>query len=420
MIKRMAYLAQWRPGAYLRASGELFLWLVLRSISQVIIVVLVARVLGAEDYGLFVTIIALASLFPPLVVLGMHGVILREGAKTPDELTGLLHSCMALWYRALVFVLPIAALAAWIFLPQTNQSLWLVLAVIATEIISASLLELLGRAEQSQHRMRYYGMINSGLVVIRLTVLGIYLILVSAPTVQGWLFSYSAANIVFVMGLYVWIAIRYPRPSHPTVPKFSYLLREGAPYLTGAVSFRLQGEFNKPVLAQLGYAQASYFGLAQRVIDLANLPLVALQETLWPRIYASDKSGRRLFITGILLVFLAMVGGAVLIVVSRWMPMILGKGFEPVSQVLVWLSGVPAAQVVRALLDANLIVQGRASQLTSVYIVTTVGSVMFVIFFVTYNGLLGAVFATYASIALQIILHAVLQVKYFRCAERQS
>ncbi|UHD16885.1 hypothetical protein [Thiocapsa bogorovii] len=69
----LANMLRWRPGAYLRSSSELFGWLLLRAAAQITSVVLLAKTLGAEDYGLFVTVLALASFFPPLVILGTPG-----------------------------------------------------------------------------------------------------------------------------------------------------------------------------------------------------------------------------------------------------------------------------------------------------------------------------------------------------------
>ena len=56
-------LRAWRHGGYLRASGMLFGWLVLRTAAQMALFVLVARSMGADGYGALIAVMALAGVF---------------------------------------------------------------------------------------------------------------------------------------------------------------------------------------------------------------------------------------------------------------------------------------------------------------------------------------------------------------------
>lgn len=51
----------WRPGGYLRDSGMLFGWLMLRTAAQTALFILVARSLGADGYGALIAVMAVAS-----------------------------------------------------------------------------------------------------------------------------------------------------------------------------------------------------------------------------------------------------------------------------------------------------------------------------------------------------------------------
>ncbi|MDD3651994.1 oligosaccharide flippase family protein, partial [Immundisolibacter sp.] len=93
-------LLAWRPGGYLRASGGLFGWLLLRAAAQAAMVVLLARVLGVEGYGLFVTALAVSGFFSPIAGLGLGGLLLRDGAREPAALPRQLGMALALWWPA--------------------------------------------------------------------------------------------------------------------------------------------------------------------------------------------------------------------------------------------------------------------------------------------------------------------------------
>jgi len=406
---------RWRPGGYLRASGELFVWLGLRAAAQVLMVFLLARALGAQGYGQFVTVLAVASFLAPLVGLGTPGVVLRDGARRPQALPHLLRACLALWRRSLLIVALLSFVIVWFALPNGTAPATIA-AFVLSELIGSSLAELIGRAEQARHRTRAFGLIQAGLIFVRLAALVLYL-LTATLTPEGWMLAYAAASLVYSAALWAWMQRQYPRVSwrgvgaKGEVASFRHLMREGLPFLTGALSFRLQAEFNKPVLAQLGYAQAGQFGLAQRALDLASLPLVALQEALWPRVFSSNNPKGRLFASGAALVVLAFIGGLLLAWFAPWLPRLLGEDYAPAAEVLMWLAALPAVQVVRNLGNIRLLAEGRAQMLTVIYGVTTLGSVTATAVLVSRMGLPGAVVVAYGTEALAILIQEVSRWK---------
>src|SRR3546814_15377469 len=74
----------------------------------------------------------------------------------------------------------------------------------------------------------------------------------------------------------------------------SMLATSGLPFSMAAFATKLQAEFNKPILAHLGFDLAGSYNVAQRASDLASMPLSALQESLWPRLYAQQNPIRQL------------------------------------------------------------------------------------------------------------------------------
>ena len=400
MTQALRRLRTWRPGAYLRASGGLFGWLMLRAAAQAVMVVLLARRLGVGGYGLFVTAQAVSGFFSPIAGLGLALLLLRDGACAPAQLPRQLGMALALWWPAvLLCALAATALLAW-SLPS-RVPLTALAAFALADVGTTSFVELAARVEQAQHRVGAFGAILTGLILARLIGLLLYAAAGQASAV-GCLWVYAMAS-----ALYAFVLARRMVAEHaPIWPKKREwaMARESFPFTIGALSFRLQAEFNKPLLARASYGQAGNFSVAQRVIDLASLPLQALQEALWPRLYAGRHSARQLWLVGAVLCAAALLGGGVLVLLAPWVARLLGAGFEDTAHLVMLLALLPALQLMRNLLNAVVAQQRRQSVLTAIYLVSGVAGILFNLWLVPAAGLHGAAAASYLVEAVLLAL----------------
>lgn len=397
-------LLTWRPGGYARASAETFFWLILRAGLQVAGVVLLARLLGTADYGLFVAALAVASFFVPLAGMGLNGVVLRDGSREPALLRQLLGASLWLWARAAVLFSIAAAVTTWRALPNGNVAFWALLLLVLGEVIGASGLELLARAQQARQCMRTFGAAMVGLIAARLLALMTYALL-ARPDVQGWMAVYGVVSLGYLAVLF-WLLRRDWRGSLRQQPQ---LWREGVPFAVGALSFRIQAEFNKPVLAHLSYVDAGVFSIAQRAVDMASLPLIAMQETLWPRAFVDADPHRRLRHALLAMLVFAVALGVLLVLAARWLPLLLGPGFEEAVSALQWLAWLPAIQMLRNVGNARLIIAGQSHRLSRVYIVGALAGAALSLMLIPRFGLFGAVLVAYGTefvlIAVQRLGH---------------
>lgn len=356
-------------------------------------VVLLAQDLGAQGYGQFVAALAVVGFFTPLAALGLGPLLLRDGARQPQTLPRQVGMALALWWPAVWIFSLIAALIAYWSLP-TALPLGILAAFALGEVLSTSLIELAGRIAQSQQRVRTFGVLQAGLMFARLFALLVYAALF-APSPSGWMMVYSGISLIYA----AFVATRLVRAFHPLWPEQRNwaLIKEGFPFTAGALSFRLQAEFNKPVLAQLGYAQAGAYGIAQRLIDLASLPLTALQEALWPRVFAAQRPGTSLLHTGGFLVLLALGIGGALAWAAPLLVWLLGFDYGESARVLTWLAFFPAVQVLRNLANAWLIAQKFSQSLLVVHGVAVVAGVSLTLWLIPRFGLAGAAWAMYGS-----------------------
>ncbi len=173
---------------------------------------------------------------------------------------------------------------------------------------------------------------------------------------------------------------------------------------------RLQMEFNKPVLAHMSYSEAGSFGVAQRIMDVVALPLVALQEALWPRVYAAGETTARLRYTGVLLLLFAMAAGVALVLMAELLPWLIGADYQGAADVLRWLAFLPAAQVARGIGNAWLIAKGYTRGLTATYLIAAVTGVVLALAWIPRYSITGAAAALYGSAAAALGVQAWLIV----------
>jgi len=363
----------------------------MRASFQALSVLVMARFLGAEGYGYFVALLAVSGFFVPLASLGLGGIILRDGARDPNMLMTLVGKVLSIWWPVALGLSLVSCLVAGWFLPRAGVGV-LVLLFLVVEIISNSLIELLSRCEQAQGHLRAYGLLLAGLPLARLFGLSIPVFMAS-DDVRLWLFAYAVLVVLYLLAVAFWFCRRY-RPRLSSDREWS-MVRTAFPFLVGAASFKLQAEFNKPLIAQMGFAQVGNFSAAQRVVDLACLPLSALQESLWPLFYSRQGKRTSLLLASGMVMALALLFGVSFVWVAPWLPRILGDGFVGASAILSLFALLPLLQVVRNLMNALIIAKDRQSCLTTVYFFSAIASVLLNVFLIPVRGIEGAIWSMY-------------------------
>ena len=400
-IASITRLLAWRPGGLARDSTELLVWLVLRALLQAFGILLLARSLGPESYGKLVALLAIAGIFASVSGLGLSGVLLRDGSRTPGELPRLLGMALRTSARATFGFTFLAMLAVALALPDIGAPITLVAFVVFAEIASTTIVELVGRAFQAKHRIRAFGALQAGLPCVRLIAICLFLA-TSEYALETWLWTYAGVNAAYVLATFVLARARIGWEFG--TEKLWPFVRQGIPFTVGAASARVQGEYNKPLLAQAAFSQAAQFNVAQRVIDLVNLPILAVQEALWPRLYAAPDHVRRLLFAGAALTLMSLAGIGLVTVASFATTRVLGDEYASAAELMLWLAGLPLLSVLRNLGGFHLIATGRTHLLTWVYVAGAIASIGFATYWIPEHGMQGAVWSSYATEAVALIL----------------
>jgi O-antigen/teichoic acid export membrane protein len=392
----------WRPGTLAGHGGRLLGWMLLRAAAQAVTVVVLARALAAHTYGEFVTVLAVATFATPLVGLGLANMVLRNAARDPQAAPWYLKRSFTTLAWTLLPVAGIAISAALLLIPK-GLSIVAMGAAIMGELAATPLAELAGRYRQAQHRYHAYGAINAVLPLARLLILGLLVLLTDGVEITALLWAHAAASFACVCVL--WPVVRPATPIGAGLPKEAMPVTSGVPFSASALAMRLQTEFNKPMLAHAGFDLPGTYNIAQRVVDMASLPLMAMQEALWPRLYAQANPLSQLRRTGAALLSLAITVGALVWFAAPLLPAVVGEAHPGSIQVLRMLAWLPVLHVSRSLLNFHAIHHGNMHHISRACIVGAGTSIIAVVVMVPALGMVGAAIASYiAEITMCLVL----------------
>lgn len=384
----------WRPGWLARHGASLFVWMALRAVMQAATVLVLARQLGAQPYGQFVAVIAVVSFFTPFVGMGLSHMVLRNVARDPARESIYFGRAVRCWVCTLLPCTAVATVIAMLLLPSGLPLISIAVVTIA-ELAATSLTELRARHRQAQQKINIYGAINAGLPGIRLLVFGLLFLTGQDLDIEVVLWAYAISSLLYALLLWRPIPAEISFSDEPTSEPMT--ARNGLPFCLAAFAMKLQAEFNKPALAYTGFGLAGTYNIAQRAVEMASLPLLALQESLWPRLYAQQNPMQQMRRTGLVLFVLALVLGGVMWLAAPLLLCILGDSFSEAVEVLRALAWLPLLQVLRALLNFHAIHHGRMTSIGWIYAVGATVSVASVAIFVPMYGMAGAVVASYVA-----------------------
>lgn len=395
----------WQPGAMAGSSAALLGWLVVRASAQAGLVLLLARGLGASDYGMFVAAIAVGSMLGQLAGLGLPGAVLRLGSTDADALASVFGPALRANTLGITVIVALAALFTLFNLTTTHWP-WMLLLLVPVEIASTSLTELLARSMQADHSSHRFGLLQAGLPLARLLVIGVVLA-TGAPSLEHVCIAYAALTCIYLSAAacYTWRRIR--RATSLLRTGMGTLVATGAPFLVGGLAARLQAEYNKPLLARLDAVHAGQFNIAQRVIDIASLPLLAIQDALWPRLYRSARPAHGALRAGMVALPVSLVVSLCIAAMAGALPRIMGPGYENVGTTVLLLAALPPLSLLRNLIIFPVLVSQQPARVIAVHAGMCLTSILATTILVPEAGIHGAVVATYASEASAILLATI-------------
>ena len=398
----------------------------LRTLGQAMVFLIIARVLGVEEYGAYSAVLALALAVSWFVGMGASGIMLRNTSRDPDALADSWGHTLAAWMITAPILFTLYLMTAHLVLPP--QVGWTVIGCIGVaDLLLGPLHHAAMQAYQSHERMGRAGLLLIAPVLPRMAMSLLLLILAfTSPPLANlvtWSWGYllaAIASTLYILGL-----MRNDfNLTHSIQWRNAFLImREGWPYALGSASGKLYVDIDKLMLARIsGLDVAGVYAAAYRVIDMASIPLAALLNASAPRVFRAGQkgivaSGR--YVLKILPAPLLYAGavGAAFFLLAGALPWLLGAQYENAVNALRWLAWLPLIGLPRSFMQHTLIGADKQMQYAFILTIGAMSNIGLNLMAIPAWGWRGAVGATYAT---ELIMFCIQSAVYFHQRKRQT
>ncbi len=346
-----------RDRPLLRDTGWLLAGQGLSLLLQAVHFVLLAHLLGAVQYGIYVGAFAFTSIAAQYSSLGTGMVLLRyvsSDAKAFPILWGnvLLATCAA----GSLLTLFLTWIAPHLLNPS---SAGLVAAAAASNCICAQLIAESARACRAFGQMRMTAALNLLTSFLRALAAAVLLLTLQKADAWEWALASLLVSAVGAIAVTVGVTARFG-PPQLNLKNLARHSAEGAGYSFAQSTTSLYNDLDKMMLSSFGMNQANgIYSVAYRIVDLATMPIFSLHDAALPRLFQLGQNGiqrSRQMASRLLRKVVPLAGliAAGLYLAAPLLPRIAGTGFAESASALRWLCLIPVFRSVHTISGAAL------------------------------------------------------------------
>jgi O-antigen/teichoic acid export membrane protein len=341
----MKFIPSFKEGSLARNASWMFLGQGMSFVVQAAYFILLARLLGSQQYGVFVGAFALVSIASQYSTMGSGLVMLRHVSQDRSKFAEYWGNVILTTFTVgFVVILLLKFLSNWLVGPSSAS---VVVLVALGECTCARLSECAGQAFQAFAKLRWTATLTTLTNITRLGAVALLMLFVRHATVMQWA---TASVIVSVISAIVALtAVTYLIGRPKFRPKLLVeSAAEGIGFSFACSTTSVYNDLDKTMLSHYGMTAANgIYTMAYRVIDISCAPIRALHSAAFPKFCQKGMEGARAsisFTKQLLSKTLpyALLAAAGMFLTARFIPLIVGKSFENSVSALQWLCLIPA------------------------------------------------------------------------------
>ena len=387
------------------------LWMLIAKVFRVLMqagsFIIIARTLGAENYGSFISVTALGTLVRPFVALGSEHILIKY-VSTNKSLFGVYwgNTLLAIFLNGAFLTVILLLLSPMIF---ANNISWLsILLILTANFIFLSFSDASVKALMSVYKVKKAAQLGILDTCIKLMAAICLVVFFPQPTVNTWaaLFLMSSAMVSGISVFIVTKLVGYPQPA---LSKLKSIVKEGIYFSISASANNINSNLDKTMLASLSTLTATgIYGSAYRFIDVGNILLVSIFGASYTRFFKHGASGIKssLGFAKRLLPALSLYGVVSLLgylILAPLLPSILGEEYRNSIEALRWLAPLPAIAAFQHLAANTLMGAGHQKARSAVQVASALLNIGLNLWLIPEYGWKGAAIATLISDSLRLI-----------------
>jgi O-antigen/teichoic acid export membrane protein len=416
-------LEKLKASSLARNTGWMLLGQGLGFLSQTLYFVLLARLLGTSQYGIYAGTFAFVSLVAQYSSLGSDTVFLRY-------VSGKRENFQTYWGNVLIFICTLSMvlslllhfLGRFILNPESAAIVFpsAIGVCFSTQIAFAA-----GRVFQAFEQLRVTAMMNLLTNVLRLITAFVMVFVLHHATARQWviasLFVSLAGAIVAVAT--VTIKLGLPKFAPGLIRKHA---AEGLQYSFSQSTSSAYNDLDKTMLSHYGMNEANgIYAMAYRVVEIATIPIFSIRDAAMPRFFIegskgiehSYKLGRSLLTKALWLGVISAVG---MFLVAPIIPYIVGKGFSESVSALRWLCLIPFFRSIHQMTGAALTGAGLQKYRTANQCIAAAFNFGLNLWLIPKYGWLGAAWASLLTDGGLGIMNFTVATRLVRSAAKPS
>jgi O-antigen/teichoic acid export membrane protein len=306
--------------------------------------VLLARLLGPIEYGIYAGVFAMVTILGAYSTLGSQFTLLRHVSPDPEKVAHY-------WGNVLVTTLTLGSLfigvLVWTVPHLAHSYSWrLVICAAAGDCLCAPITDAASRVFQAFEKMRTTAFLRLLMNLLRALLAGVLLLQLRHATAQQWAVATLAASFAvgcLSLALVTW---RFGKPA------FSLrLLRqrsgEGAVFAVSDSTTGIYNNFDKAMLGHYGMNAANgIYTMAYRVVDMCTVPMSSIHAAAFPSFFRKGIGGVHNTIPYALRILkrtgpVALLLTGAMALAAPVIPHLMGKSFSESVSALRWLCLLP-------------------------------------------------------------------------------
>jgi O-antigen/teichoic acid export membrane protein len=382
----------------------MFLGQGLRLVISAAYFVVIARSLGAYNYGAFVGVVALVGIVFPFGALGSGSILVKNVARDKSLFRACWGRVLAITTVASSVLFLVVLLLARYTLPS-EIPLNLVLLVTASDLFFLSIIWVCGQAFQAFEQLQWTAVTMALISGTRLVGAIILVQFHPHPSGLQWGLVYFCSTIAVATISFLLVSVKLGLPTF-SVPRSVEEIREGFYFSASLGAQTVYNDIDKAMLARMGPLDAvGIYGAAYRLLDAAMVPVGSLRTAAYPNFFRTGETGisgalpyanrlarRALGWSAIISVGLLLGAGVV--------PYVLGPEYARTVEALRWLALLPILRALHYFYSDALSGAGHQGLRTSIQAGVAAFNVLINLWLIPAYSWRGAAWSSIASDAL--------------------
>lgn len=261
-----------------------------RALLQFLYFVIVARLLGSRDYGIFVAIASLVGIAAPFSTWGSGNILIKYVSRDKNLFGKYWGAALATTLTSSVFIILIVIGISRLVLPN-NIPIIVIFLLAVSDLLFSRLSDLCGQAFQAFERLKETSTIQIISNMTRLIFACYFLFFTTISNITTWSFMYFFAAAISAAISVCWVVSELGSGKFSLLPMYSHF-KEGGLFSIGLSSQTVYNDIDKTMLAStVSLDGAGLYAASYRIIDVAFTPIKSLLFATYAKFFQYGETG---------------------------------------------------------------------------------------------------------------------------------